>query len=100
MPAFVVVDITVQDAAMYEEYKRLVPPSIAQYGGRYIARGGATTVLEGDWRPTRLVIVEFPSVEQARAWWRSPEYAAAKALRQRCALSDLVVVEGLASTGK
>jgi uncharacterized protein (DUF1330 family) len=98
MPAFVVVDITVEDAAMYDEYKRLVPPSIAQYGGRYIARGGATTVLEGDWRPTRLVIVEFPSVEQARAWWGSPEYAAAKALRQRCARTDLVVVEGLVSS--
>ncbi|MDB4900354.1 MAG: hypothetical protein JWN53_2162 [Gemmatimonadetes bacterium] len=98
MPAFVVVDITVEDAAMYEEYKRLVPPSIAQYGGRYIARGGATAVLEGDWRPTRLVIVEFPSVEQARAWWGSPEYAAAKALRQRCARTDLVVVEGLVSS--
>jgi uncharacterized protein (DUF1330 family) len=98
MPAFVVVDITVEDAAMYEEYKRLVPPSIAQYGGRYITRGGATTVLEGDWRPTRLVIVEFPSVDQARAWWGSPEYAAAKALRQRCARTDLVVVEGLVSS--
>ena len=97
MPAYVVVDIEVRDAATYEEYKRLAPPSIAAYGGRYVARGGATTVLEGEWRPTRLVILEFPTAERARAWWGSPEYAAAKALRQSSAGSDMVLVEGLAA---
>jgi uncharacterized protein (DUF1330 family) len=95
MPAYLVVDITVKDAATYEEYKRLAPPSIKQYGGRYIARGGETDVLEGDWRPTRLVILEFPSVEQARAWWASPEYAEAKAMRQRSAATDMVLLAGL-----
>jgi uncharacterized protein (DUF1330 family) len=95
MPAFVVVDITVQDAATYEEYKRLVPPTLERYGGRYVVRGGPTEVLEGEWRPSRLVIVEFPSAERARAWWESPEYAAAKAIRQRCAHTDMVLVEGL-----
>jgi uncharacterized protein (DUF1330 family) len=97
MKAYVVVDITVRDAATYDEYKRLAPPSIAQYGGRYIARGGRTGTLEGDWAPTRLVILEFPSFDQARAWWSSPEYAAAKALRQRCADTDMVLLEGLGS---
>lgn len=95
MSAFVVVDITVQDAQVYEEYKRLAPPSIAQYGGRYIVRGGPTTVLEGGWSPSRLVILEFPTADAARAWWGSTEYAAAKALRQQCAGADMVLAEGL-----
>jgi uncharacterized protein (DUF1330 family) len=97
MPAYVVVDISIRDAATYDEYKRLAPPSIAQYGGRYIARGGATTLLEGSWRPERLVILEFPDAERARTWWGSPEYAPAKALRQSCASTDMVLLEGLAA---
>jgi uncharacterized protein (DUF1330 family) len=97
MSAYVVVDISIRDTATYDRYKTLAPPSIAQYGGRYIARGGATTVLEGDWRPERLVILEFPDVERARAWWSSPEYAPAKALRQSCAATDMVLLEGIAA---
>ena len=95
MSAYIVVDISVNDPAAYEEYKKLAPPSIAQYQGRYIARGGATETLEGSWSPTRLVILEFPSMAQARAWWASPEYAPAKALRNRSASSKMVVVDGL-----
>lgn len=95
MSAYVVVDIEVQNPEQYETYKRLAPPSIAQYGGRYIARGGRTDTLEGDWSPTRLVILEFPSLEQAKAWWGSAEYAEAKALRQANARTQMVVVEGL-----
>ncbi|HVI24095.1 MAG TPA: DUF1330 domain-containing protein, partial [Myxococcales bacterium] len=68
--------------------------SIAQYGGRYLARGGATEVLEGSWKPKRFVILEFPSMERARAWWSSSDYAAAKALRQACASTSMVAVEG------
>ena len=94
MPAYVVVDITVRDAATSERYKQLAPPSIAAYGGRYLVRGGATTVLEGGWQPTRIVILEFPTPERARAWWSSAEYAAAKALRQQCAETDMLLVEG------
>src|ERR687883_343409 len=97
MPAYVVVQITVRDAATYERYKELAPPSIAAYGGRYIVRGGATEALEGSWRPTRFVVLEFPSVERARAWWNSPEYAPAKALRQTSADTEMVLVEGVAS---
>ncbi len=95
MPSYVVVDIAVKDPGTYEQYKQLAPPSIAQYGGRYVARGGTTTTLEGDWQPTRLVILEFPTLEAARNWWASPEYAAAKALRQRCANTDMVLIEGV-----
>lgn len=97
MPAYLIVQITVRDAAMYEQYRELAPPSITAYGGRYIVRGGTTETLEGTWRPTRLVILEFPSVERARAWWGSPEYAVAKALRQTSADTEMVLVEGLSA---
>jgi uncharacterized protein (DUF1330 family) len=95
MLAYVVVDIDIHDPVAYEEYKRLAPPAIAAYGGRYLVRGGALGVLEGDWEPRRFVVLEFPTVERARAWWASPEYAAAKALRQSCARTEMIVVAGL-----
>lgn len=95
MPAYVVVNVEVLDPVRYERYKQMAPPSIAAYGGRYIARGGAVEVREGDWQPRRLVILEFPDVTRARAWWASPEYAEAKALRNGCARSELIILEGL-----
>jgi uncharacterized protein (DUF1330 family) len=95
MPAYVVVQIAVHDAQTYERYKQLAPPSIAHYGGRYLVRGGATEALEGTWQPPRFVILEFPSVERARAWWASPEYAVAKALRQSSAHTMMLLAEGL-----
>src|SRR3954464_12375094 len=95
MAAYIVVDISVTDPATYEDYKRLAPPSIAQYGGRYIARGGKCETLEGNWSPSRLVILEFPTMEQARNWWASTEYADAKAMRQRSATTQMVLLEGL-----
>jgi uncharacterized protein (DUF1330 family) len=94
MPAYVVVQITVDDPLAYEQYKALAPPSIAAYGGRYLVRGGRSEVLEGGWQPPRLVILEFPTPAQARAWWSSPEYAPAKALRQRCAQTEMLLIEG------
>ena len=95
MPAYNVVDIEVQDAETYDRYKTLAPASIAKYGGKYIARGGNTEVLEGSWSPTRLVILEFPDAERARAWWSSAEYAEGKGLRQRSARTNMVLLEGL-----
>lgn len=95
MAAYVVVEVEVQDQDRYETYKRMVPPSLAAYGGRFIARGGEVETLEGEWSPTRLVILEFPSVEQAKAWWSSEEYAEAKALRQATARSRMIVVAGV-----
>ena len=68
MPAYFVVEIDVQDAAAFEEYRKQVPATIARYGGRYLVRGGATETLEGDWRPGRIGILEFPSREQAKAF--------------------------------
>lgn len=95
MPAYVVVEIAVQDPVTYERYKALAPASLAVYGGRYIARGGATEVLEGHWNPPRLVILEFPTAERARAWWSSPEYADAKVLRQASARTQMLLLEGM-----
>ena len=95
MPAYIVVEIAIDDADSYEQYKTLAPPSIGIYGGRYLVRGAAAETLEGSWRPPRIVILEFPSLERARAWWSSPEYAPAKALRQSCAHTEMLVVDGI-----
>ena len=81
MPAYLVVHVDVQDPVRYESYKAMAPASIRQYGSRYLTRGGAMEVLEGDWEPKRLVLLEFTSAEQARAFWHSSEYAESKALR-------------------
>ena len=95
MPAYVIVDVTIEDPVRYEKYKQLAPPSIAQYGGRYVARGGKTETLEGAWAPGRIVLLEFPDAASARGWWDSPEYAEAKALRQACSRTEMLLVEGL-----
>ena len=95
MPAYIVVQIDVKEPHAYEEYKVLAPPSIAAYGGRYIVRGGEVETLEGSWSPKRLVVLEFPDTARARAWWESTEYDAAKALRQRAASTEMILVAGL-----
>jgi len=95
MPAYVIVSVTVRDPARYEEYKRLASPTVPAYGGRYLARGAPVEVKEGGGSPARLVILEFPDLERARAWWSSPEYAPARAVRQSCADTQLVITEGL-----
>jgi uncharacterized protein (DUF1330 family) len=95
MPAYVAVEIAIHDPVAYERYKQLAPPSIAVYGGRYLTRGGALETLEGRRRPQRFVILEFPDMERARAWWSSPEYAEAKALRQASATTEMLLLEGL-----
>ena len=95
MPAYVIVDITVTDRVGYEEYKKLAPPAVAAYGGKYLARGGKVQTLEGDWSPTRLVILEFESAERAKQWLESPEYSAGRQLRHRTATSNMVVIEGV-----
>ena len=95
MPAYVIVDMDVTDPVRYEEYKRLASPSILTHGGRYLVRGGASEVLDGEWTPKRLVILEFDSVEAAKKWRESPEYGEAKKIRETCAKPNMVVVEGL-----
>ncbi len=95
MAVFVIADIEVLDLPAFEQYSQLVPATIASYGGRYLARGGATEVLEGSWDPKRCIILEFPDMERFQTWWDSPEYAPLRALRQRATTSNLVVTQGL-----
>ena len=96
MSAYVIVEITVHDKDLIVEYQKLTPATIAAYDGRFVVRGGAVTPLEGDWQPQRVVVLEFPTVERARQWWESPEYAPAKALRERAAHTKMIIVEGFA----
>jgi uncharacterized protein (DUF1330 family) len=95
MPAYVVIEVEVIDAEAFERYKRLAPPSIAAYGGRYLARGGRTAALEGDRAPQRLVLLEFPNLERAREWWASAEYAPARSMREGAARVWMTCVEGV-----
>lgn len=94
MAAYVVAEVEVTDPAAYEEYRKLVPATVAQYGGRFLVRGGKTETKEGGWEPKRLVILEFASLDQARKWYHSPEYAPALALRLKAARSRVLLVEG------
>jgi uncharacterized protein (DUF1330 family) len=95
MTVYLIGDVEVLDKVTYEEYRQKVPATIAAYGGRYIARGGATEVLEGSWSPKRCVLIEFPSMAQLKAWWDSPEYVPLRAIRQRSTRSNLIVTVGL-----
>jgi len=95
MPAYILVDVNITDPDEYEEYRKLTPATIAAFGGKFIVRGGVTEILEGDWNTGRFVVIEFPSAEQAKAWWESPEYTAAKAIRYRAASSKMILVEGV-----
>ena len=95
MPAYLIVETTITDPEQYEHYKAAAPAALAAYGGRYVARGGETAVLEGEWEPARLVVLEFPDLEAARRFYDSPEYAEARKLREGAARLNMVVVEGL-----
>ena len=95
MTAYVIVDINVTDPVRYEDYKRLAAPTVELYGGKYIARGGKTETLEGDWLPTRLVILQFDTMERAKNWLNSTEYSEARNLRHQTASSQMVVIEGV-----
>ncbi len=94
MAAYLVVDIKVKDPQKILKYRELAQVAVAQYGGRYLVRGGACITLEGGWQPERLVIVEFPSLEQGRLLYDSPEYLAARAARAGAADFDMLLVEG------
>jgi len=96
MAAYVIVNIIeIKDPATYEEYRRVVSASIEQYGGKFIVRNGKFDVVEGDWHPNRIVILEFESMEQAKCWYNSEEYQDPKELRWKSAESQMVFVEGL-----
>ena len=95
MAVYLICDVDVKDAAAYEAYKAQVPAFIRKHGGEYRVRGGAHEVVEGDWKPTRLVLFRFPDAASVRAFVDDPEYQPLAALRHRVARTDMVMVEGL-----
>ena len=94
MAAYVIAEIEVTDSATYDEYRKQVPATVEQHGGRFIARGGKVEALEGGWAPKRLVVLEFPTMQKALGWYRSAEYAPLIKLRQRASRGRLIAVEG------
>lgn len=95
MPAYLIVQVQIRDTEIYKQYTARSPAIIAQHGGRLLARGGATEVLEGDGHPDRVVIIEFPSMEAARGFYNSPEYQQAKEIRTPISEAQFVVVQGV-----
>jgi uncharacterized protein (DUF1330 family) len=94
MPAYLISTIEITDPLGYEEYKKLVAPVLAKYGGKFVVRGGSIEYKEGDWRPKRIVVAQFESMDRARAFYDSPEYAPAKQIRQRTSVGSVLFVEG------
>ena len=95
MSAYVIAEVSITNPDLFAEYRKLVPPTIEKYGGRFIVRGGAVETKEGDWSPSRIVLIEFPSMDQARKWYHSTEYAPALAMRLKAANTKLILVEGV-----
>ncbi len=94
MSAYVIAEVNVTDPKLYDEYKKLVPATVEKYGGRFAVRGGTIESKEGGWKPARMVVLEFPSMEKARAWYHSPEYAPVLAMRLKAGTAKLILVEG------
>ena len=96
MSAYVVVDLVVKDPEPYAEYRRLAPPTMVPFGGRYLARGGEAEVIEGPWTPRRMVILEFPDADAARAWYASEAYQKIVPIRQTTTDTRMfVILEGV-----
>src|SRR4051812_34369249 len=96
VPAYLIGDVEVEDADAYAGYTARVPESIARHGGRFLVRGGAAEPLEGEWRPGRLVVIEFPDMATLKAWWGSDEYRELAALRRAASRGSLLAIEGAA----
>lgn len=94
MAAYVIGDIEVTDPAAFQEYRNRVGATVEQYGGRFVVRGGRVDLKEGDWQPHRLLMVEFPSLEQAEHWYNSSEYKPLIAIREKAARTQMIIVEG------
>jgi uncharacterized protein (DUF1330 family) len=95
MPAYVIAEIQVSDPVRYEDYRKQVLATIEAYGGRFLVRGGSAELLEGNRNPDRIVLLEFESLERAKAWWDSEEYRSPKALRQETAEARILLVGGI-----
>jgi uncharacterized protein (DUF1330 family) len=96
MSAYIIADIEITDPEDYQQYVQQVKATIAQYGGTYVVNGATSQpeTLDGQWTPTRITVLAFPNVEQAKTWYDSPEYAAIRSIRHRASTSSLIVVHG------
>lgn len=95
MPAYVIVEVSIHDHKDYEGYMKLTPAAIAAFDGRFVVRGGKVSSMEGEWKPERIVVLEFPSAVRAHEWWHSELYSEAKIIRQRAAATKMIIVEGI-----
>jgi len=95
MSAYIILDVNVTDPGRYEDYKKLSGEALAAHGGRFVVRGGQAETLEGDWKPARIVVVEFDSLEQAKRWYDSDEYRGPKAIRQEASEGRMILVDGM-----
>ena len=95
MPAYIIVEIEITDPVGYEEYKKLAGPTVEQYGGKYIVRGGAVETLEGNWNPKRMVVLKFESMQRAKEWLDCEEYREPRKMRHRTAKTKMIIVEGV-----
>ena len=98
MAAFIVGEVEVHDQTIYDEYRKAIPAILEKFGGKFVVRGGKIKLLEGETLPKRMVILEFESMEKLETWYNSPEYAPLIEMRQRCATSRLISVEGFSPT--
>ena len=94
MSAYVIAEIEVTEPVTYEEYRKQVLPVVTKYGGRFLVRGGNVKTKEGGWQPKRIVVLEFPSMDQAEKFYSSPEYAPLIKLRQKASKGGVILVEG------
>ena len=95
MPAYIISRIQITDPAKYAEYKKVTPGAVAKHGGKFIVRGGELATLEGPPETRRLVVIEFPTLEQAKAFYHSPEYSAAREIRAGAAIAEFIAVDGV-----
>jgi uncharacterized protein (DUF1330 family) len=95
MPAYFIIEFDVHDPDLFERYRPIATETIARYGGRYLVRGGAAETIEGGWTPQRVVVLEFPTAGQAKAWYHSTNYAEGLRLRQAAATARIILVEGV-----
>lgn len=94
MTVYMIADVEVIDPEAYQQYIQMAPDIISRFGGRYLVRGGAVEVIEGEWNPRRLVIEAFDSLEQVKQWLASPEQQRANEIRHKAAKTNLIIVQG------
>ena len=95
MAAYALIDVEITDHAAFAEFRDRAPAIVEAHGGRFLVRGGATEVVQGDWTPHRVVIVEFDSVERVKSWWNSPDHTELRATLDRSSNTTMTIVEGV-----